>query len=134
MRHRISGRKFGRDIKERNALFRSLTTSFVHHGFIETSLAKAKTVQPIVEKLATRARKSPIASFRKIHAFLQDRVATQKLIELIKTFSPHTSGLTSIERVGIRKGDAVPVVRLSWAHGVKKAEKIEKNVMKGSKA
>ena len=56
MRHRKAGRKFGRRTNARKNLFRNLAVSLILHERMTTTLAKAKAVQPIVEKLVTLAR------------------------------------------------------------------------------
>ena len=48
-------RKLGRTSKERNALLRNLASQLLWYGKIETTLAKAKELQPYVEKLITKA-------------------------------------------------------------------------------
>jgi len=48
-------RKLGRTTDHRLAMLKSLTTSFLLNGRIETTEAKAKEVKPIVEKLITLA-------------------------------------------------------------------------------
>jgi len=50
-------RKLGRTTDHRLAMLRSLTTSLLLNGKIETTEAKAKEVKPIVEKLITLAIK-----------------------------------------------------------------------------
>ncbi len=50
-------RKLGRTTAHRLAMLRSLTTSLLLNGKIETTEAKAKEVKPIVEKLITLAIK-----------------------------------------------------------------------------
>lgn len=115
MKHRIFGKKLGRNAKQRTALFRSLSASFVHHGFIETSLPKAKAVQPIIEKLVTKIKKDTAKNYRLIHAFLRDSTTAQQFVQAVSLLPKKQSGFTRIERVGIRKGDATPMVRLEWA-------------------
>lgn len=120
MKHRIFGKKLGRDQKGRKALFRSLATSLIHHGSIETTLAKAKAIQPIVEKLVTKAKKDSQSNYRLIHSFLRDSAVTRKLIRSVAPLFPVSSGYTRIQKISVRRGDAVPVVRLEW---VKKNDK-----------
>ena len=62
MRHRIHGRKLGRDSEHRRAMLRNLAAGLFEHGQIETTLAKAKAVQPFVEKLITVARAGTLAA------------------------------------------------------------------------
>jgi large subunit ribosomal protein L17 len=51
-----SGRKLGRQPKHRKALFRNLVTSLFEHERIETTLAKAKEIRPLVEKCIHKAK------------------------------------------------------------------------------
>lgn len=56
MRHRIAGRRLGRDTKHRKALRRNLITELYKHERIRTTTAKAKSVKAAAEKLITLAR------------------------------------------------------------------------------
>jgi len=64
MRHAVAGRKLGRDTEHRTALFRNLAIALFTHGQITTTKAKAKAVQPFVEKLITLAKRGDLASRR----------------------------------------------------------------------
>ena len=50
-----SHRKLGRASDQRIAILRNLTTAFILHGKIETTVARAKEVSKISEKLITQA-------------------------------------------------------------------------------
>jgi len=52
-----SHRKLGRASDQRIAILRNLTTAFILHGKIETTVARAKEVSKITEKLITQAIK-----------------------------------------------------------------------------
>ena len=56
MRHQKAGRKFKRSPSHRRMLLRNLATALIEHGRITTTLAKAKELQPYVEKLITLAK------------------------------------------------------------------------------
>jgi len=72
MRHRCAGRKLGRNASHRKAMFRNMTVSLIRTvrseegdeqkpkvaGRITTTLAKAKEVRPLVEKIVTMGRKA----------------------------------------------------------------------------
>ena len=73
MRHRIAGRQFSRDSDHRRAMLRNLAAGLFEHGEIETTLPKAKAVQPFVEKLITLAKKGTFNARRRIEARLTDR-------------------------------------------------------------
>jgi large subunit ribosomal protein L17 len=62
MRHRKSGRQFGRNTSHRRAMLRALTANLVAHERIETTEAKAKELRRVAERLITRAlRLGPVA-------------------------------------------------------------------------
>ncbi|MBT8486422.1 MAG: 50S ribosomal protein L17 [Phycisphaerales bacterium] len=73
MRHRINGKQLNRDSEHRRALLRNLAAGLFEHGEIETTLAKAKAVQPFVEKLITRAKKGTFTARRHVEQKLTDR-------------------------------------------------------------
>ena len=56
MRHRVAGFKLGRDTEHRRSLWRNLAVALFTHGQITTTVPKAKSVKPFVEKLITSAR------------------------------------------------------------------------------
>ena len=66
MRHRVAGRKLGRDTEHRRAMWRNMAVSLFTHGQITTTIPKAKSVKPFVEKLITAAKKGELASRRRV--------------------------------------------------------------------
>lgn len=74
MRHRVAGYKLGRDTEHRKSLWRNLAMSLFTHGQITTTIPKAKSVRPFVEKLITAARKNDLASRRRVIAQLGDHI------------------------------------------------------------
>lgn len=73
MRHRIYGRQLNRDSEHRRAMLRNLAAGLFEHGQIETTLPKAKAVQPFVERIITLARRGTFQARRQIEAKLNDR-------------------------------------------------------------
>lgn len=57
MRHRLAGRHLGRNATHRLALFRNLSRALITHESIKTTVPKAKSLRPFIEKLITLARK-----------------------------------------------------------------------------
>jgi large subunit ribosomal protein L17 len=55
MRHRKSGRKFGRNSSNRRAMMRNLAANLLLHERIETTDAKAKELRRVAERLITKA-------------------------------------------------------------------------------
>ncbi len=70
MRHRVAGRTLGRKTNHRIAMWRNMAVSLFTHGQITTTLPKAKSVQPFVEKLISAAKKGDLASRRRVIAKL----------------------------------------------------------------
>ncbi|WP_425345959.1 50S ribosomal protein L17 [Natronomicrosphaera hydrolytica] len=64
MRHRVAGRKLGRKTNHRRAMWRNMTVSLLAHGQITTTIPKAKSLQPFVEKLLTVAKRGDLAARR----------------------------------------------------------------------
>ncbi len=110
-----------------------LTRSLVEMGRIETTLAKAKAVQPMVEKLITKAKSGGNAALSEIMKTLGRKSSYEKLLEMARTrFTARNSGYTRIVKLGVRKGDAgmralLEFVDAAPAVEVKKAEKKGKN-------
>jgi large subunit ribosomal protein L17 len=55
MRHKKSGRQFGRDTSSRRAMLRNLAANLITHERIETTEAKAKELRRVAERLLTKA-------------------------------------------------------------------------------
>jgi large subunit ribosomal protein L17 len=66
MRHRVKGRKLGRDTEHRIAMWRNMAVSLLTHGQITTTIPKAKSLKPFVEKLISAAKKGDLASRRRV--------------------------------------------------------------------
>jgi large subunit ribosomal protein L17 len=66
MRHGIAGYKLSRDAEDLRALRRNLAVAVFTHGQITTTLPKAKMVQPLIEKIITKARRGDLASRRQV--------------------------------------------------------------------
>ena len=77
MRHRVGGFKLGRNTAHRRAMWRNMAVSFFTHGQITTTVPKAKSIQPFLEKLITLAKKGDLASRRRVLAEIGDRPLIQ---------------------------------------------------------
>jgi len=115
MRHSVFGRKFSRTADERKRLFTGLVRNLLVGDKIITSIAKAKAIQPIVEKLITKAKTGTDVNRRYIMGVLGDKSLTVRLMEETKTrFASRSSGYTRIIKLGKRMGDATDTVLLSF--------------------
>jgi large subunit ribosomal protein L17 len=109
MRHRNAGWKLKREPQHRQMLLRNLATDLLDHGKITTTLAKAKAVQPFVEKLITEARDGfDLNRFRRCLAVVTRKDICFKLFHVIgPQFKDRDGGYTRIYRLAkLRQGDA----------------------------
>lgn len=114
MRHSYFGRKLSRTTNERQQLFRNLLRALIAHGTITTTIARAKAIQPAMEKLITKAKVGEHKK-REIFAALGDKDATREIVEMGKIrFEKRSSGFTRIIKLGLRPGDAAEMVQLSF--------------------
>lgn len=106
MRHGNVNRKFGRERGQRAALLRSLARSLLLRGKMTTSLAKAKEIRPLVEKMVTRGKAPTLASRRHLIAQLGDEALVTKLFTTSEKYKGRAGGYLRITKMGPRKGDA----------------------------
>lgn len=113
MRHHSNKRKFGLEKNQRNALMKSLALALVKHEKIETTLAKAKELRPMAEKLVTRAKIDTVASRRLLIARTGSEFASKKLVETIAPkYKERAGGYTRIVKTGrrIKDGSAMAII------------------------
>lgn len=104
-------RRLGRNSGQRRALLRSITTSLLRHGRIETTEPKAKELKSIVEKMITLGKQGDLHSRRQAAAYLLDEDVVTDLFENIaKKYSDRQGGYTRLLKTGNRRGDAAQMV------------------------
>lgn len=112
MRHSRYGRKLGRNRNQRDTLFKSLISSLILSGRIQTTEAKAKAIKGLADRLINHA-KSPNTR-RLVCQFLIHKQISDKLFdEIVPKMQSRGSGYTSIVKLGYRKGDASRMVQMS---------------------
>jgi large subunit ribosomal protein L17 len=83
MRHRVAGRKLGRTTSHRTAMLRNMAASLIEHERIITTIQKAKTVKPFIEKLITLSKDPTQHHRRRVFSKLRDKAATGKLFDVL---------------------------------------------------
>ncbi len=115
MRHKHGYKKLGRSSSHRAALLKNLSIAIINSGKIETTLPKAKELRGYVERLITRARVGDSNAHRAIFASLQDKKATNKLVnEIAVNFKERNGGYTRIIKTRIRRGDAAEMAFIEF--------------------
>lgn len=134
MLHRTFGRKLNRDIKERKALYRSLVIALVKCDKIETTITRAKTISPLIDKLVTNAKKGTRAGFKKVTAFLIHKEESDRFLNVIVPHFTHKKGgYVRIRRVGRRHGDQAETVMMEWSVSIKEEKPVKKKKAEVSK-
>ena len=120
MKKRVFGRTLSRERSSRRALFRALTRSLIEHGAVKTTKAKAKAVQPFVDRLVKTAKNGSDADKRRVYAILgNDKKSAKEVLEMVKkVFKKRESGFTRAVPLGSRKGDRAKMVRLEFVEKV----------------
>ena len=102
-----NNRKLGRATDHRMAMLRALVTYLLENGKVETTLARAKEVGPLTEKMITLGKKTPRASRRQAMAFVPTEAVVAKLFsEIAPEYANRNGGYTRITKTGPRRGDA----------------------------
>ena len=115
MRHQVKGKKLRRNTAHRRALLRNLTTSLLDKERIKTTLAKAKAVRPIVERMITAGKSGTLADKRYVLAYLYKKKTVQKLFnEVAPRFMDRRGGYTRILHTDFRKGDGAEMAILEF--------------------
>src|ERR687888_2575679 len=107
MRHQRAGKKLGRDSAHRKALYSNLAGALIEHGRIQTTLAKAKAVKPIAERMITLGRRGDLAARRQALAYLRSNdVVTMLFSDVAPRVTGRPGGYTRIVKLGSRYGDS----------------------------
>ena len=107
MRHRQSGRKLNRTSSHRKAMFSNMASALIKHEQITTTVAKAKDLRPVVDRLITLGKRGSLHARRQAYSVLRDDKMTQKLFsQLADRYRERPGGYTRVLRSGYRYGDA----------------------------
>ena len=101
-----NNRKLGRPTDHRKAMLRALVTYLLENGKVETTLARAKEVGPMTEKMITLGKKNTLASRRQAMAYVTKEAVVAKLFsEIAPEYANRNGGYTRIVKIGPRRGD-----------------------------
>ena len=115
MRHQKKTVKLGRTAAHRKSLLANQVCSLIEHQRIKTTLAKAKAVRPLAEKMVTLGKKGSLHARRTALAVLRQKDAVKKLFEdIAPRAADRKGGYTRIVKLGARKSDSAPVAFIEW--------------------
>jgi large subunit ribosomal protein L17 len=100
------GARLGNSGAHEKIILANLAASLFTEGQIMTTLAKAKAVRPLAEKLITKARRGDLHSRRTILKTIPNiEVVTKLFDEVAPRYVGRDGGYTRITKVGQRRGD-----------------------------
>ena len=113
MKHRIKGKKLNRTSSHRKALFKNMAQAIIKHEQIITTLPKAKTMKPIIDKLITLGKKGSLHARRQAFSQLRDNNMVSKLFgDLATRYAERQGGYSRVLKAGYRYGDAASMAVL----------------------
>ena len=99
--------KLGRPTEHRNAMLRGLVTYLLENGTVETTLARAKEVRSMAEKMITLGKTNTLHTRRQALAYITKEDVVKKVFdELAPKYAERQGGYTQIFKMGPRRGDA----------------------------
>jgi large subunit ribosomal protein L17 len=121
MRHGMHHSKLGTDSSHRKAMLASMAAALIKHEQIVTTLPKAKTLRPYVEKLVTLGKQaaakpnSALAKRRQAIAILRDKDQVAKIFDVLaERYADRPGGYTRVLKAGYRYGDAAPMAVIEF--------------------
>src|SRR2546428_5476269 len=124
MRHQNKTAKLGRTAEHRKALLANQVCSLIEHQRIKTTLAKAKAVRPLAEKVVTLGKNGSLHARRNALSILRQKDAVKKLFdEIAPRSTDRNGGYTRIVKIGQPKRDSPPLAVLQRVEAPKRIEK-----------
>jgi large subunit ribosomal protein L17 len=132
MRHQKKTLKLSRTAAHRKALLANQICSLITHQRIKTTLAKAKAVRPLADKMITLGKNGSLHARRNALSILRQQDAVKKLFDDIAPRSANRNGgYTRIVKLGQRKSDSASMAFIEW---VDAAQVIEEKPAEEKKA
>ncbi|MGH8885589.1 MAG: 50S ribosomal protein L17 [Egibacteraceae bacterium] len=111
--------RFGGSAAHHKMILANLATELFRHGRIRTTLVKAKSVQPLVDRMVTFAKRGDVHSRRQVLRVIRDKDVVHKLFaDVAPAFADRDGGYTRVLKLGPRKGDAAPMALIELVEGV----------------
>ncbi|MDA7524717.1 50S ribosomal protein L17 [Verrucomicrobia bacterium] len=123
MRHLKRNAKLGRKGAHRNAMLANMVCSLIKNKRVTTTLAKAKAVRPVAEKMVTLGKKGSIHHRRLAASRLHQEDAVQILFnEIAPGHQDRPGGYTRIIKLHERRGDAAQMAMIEFVESSSAAE------------
>src|SRR5450432_1132608 len=117
------GPRLGGSSSHERIILANLATALFDHGRITTTLAKAKRLRPVAERLVTKAKRGDLHSRRQVMTIVRDKTVVHGLFtEIGPRYINRPGGYTRIVKLGPRKGDNAPMALIELVEAL--AEKV----------
>lgn len=104
------GARLGGSPTHERIILRNLATQLFEHGRITTTETRARRVQPLAEKLITKAKRGDLHSRRLVLSSITDKEVVRHLFDdIAPSLEGREGGYTRITKIGNRKGDNAPL-------------------------
>ncbi|KAK8938161.1 hypothetical protein KSP40_PGU001941 [Platanthera guangdongensis] len=108
-------RKLGRPAAHRVSMLKTMVSQLVKHERIETTVAKAKEVRRLADRMVQLGKDGTLAAARNAAAFVRgDDVMHKLFTELAYRYKNREGGYTRLLRTRIRIGDAAPMAYIEF--------------------
>src|ERR1700741_2551511 len=134
MRHQKKTIKLGRTADHRRALLANQVCALIEHQRIKTTLAKAKAVRPLAERMVTLGKNGSIHARRRALAVLRQKSVVKKLFDdIAQRSAERNGGYTRIVKLGARKSDSARMAFIEWVDAEHVAEEKPKKEKKAKR-
>jgi large subunit ribosomal protein L17 len=134
MRHQKKTIKLGRTADHRRALLANQVCALIQHQRITTTLAKAKAVRPLAERMVTLGKNGSIHARRRALAVLRQKNVVKKLFDdIAQRSAERNGGYTRIVKLGARKSDSARMAFIEWVDAEHIAEEKPKKEKKAKR-
>ncbi len=115
MRHKNCGRKLNRNSSHRKSMFRNMLISFINYENIRTTLAKAKELRILVERVVNISFVNNISNRRLLFSRIRNKIIVNKLFNILgPKYINFNGGYTRILKCGFRNGDNSPIAYIEF--------------------
>jgi large subunit ribosomal protein L17 len=115
MRHRSNTPKLQRKAGHRRSMLANLACSLIREKRVRTTLAKAKALRPVAERLVTLGKRGDLHARRQAAAFLRQKEAVRVLFEEVAAACvDRQGGYCRVVKLGPRLSDAAPMAYVEW--------------------
>src|SRR5918996_1039584 len=129
------GARLGGSPAHEKLMLSNLATSLFEHGAITTTATKAKRLQPLAESMITKAKRGDLTSRRQVMKRIKDKGVVHVLFtEIGERYADRPGGYTRITKLGPRKGDNAPMVKIELVEALADSPKAKKTAKKAPAA